>query len=267
MLNAGLIVFRETLEAALIIGILAAATRTLRGRTKWITLGAVLGASGAVLIASVAEEINRWANGLGQDMFNAIILAIAVVMLSGHSIWMSSRGRQMVEDARRMGDSASRGDLALSAVAIAVALTVLREGAEAVLFFFGLFAGSKEALPSLVEGALIGFAGGAATGVLVFRGLMRIPVRHIFTVTGWLLIFVTAGMAAQLAQILIQADLLSPLIQPLWDTSRLVPPDSSLGAALHALVGYDPQPSATQVVFAGVVLLCVLVAGRLVRRR
>ena len=113
MLNAGLIVFRETLEAALIIGIVAAATRPLRGRTTWIALGVLLGAVGSVLIASVAERINRWGDGMGQDVFNAVVLAIAVALLAGHSIWMSSRGKQLVEDARRVGDSVSRGDLAL----------------------------------------------------------------------------------------------------------------------------------------------------------
>ena len=267
MLNAGLIIFRETLEAALVIGIVAAATRSLRGRTVWIALGVVLGGTGAVLIASIAGRLNQWANGMGQDLFNASILAIAIALLAGHSIWMTTRGKQFADEARAVGNSAMRGELALSAVAVAVALTVLREGAEAVLFFFGLFAGSKESLGDLVEGSLTGFAAGIAVGVLVYRGLMKIPVRHVFSVTGWLLLFVTAGMAAQLAQILIQANVLPPIIQPIWDTSRVVPPDSGLGTLLHALIGYDPQPSATQVAFAAVVLVGILVAGRMLRRR
>jgi high-affinity iron transporter len=266
MLNAALIVFRETLEAALIIGIVAAATRQIPRRGLWISLGVVLGLGGAVVIASLAGEIGQWANGMGHDLFNAGVLAVAVVMLAWHNIWMAGHGRQLASDARNLGSSAAKGELAISAVTVAVALTVLREGSETVLFFFGIFAGAQVTVLSLAEGAALGLLGGAIAGVLIYRGLMRIPVRHFFTVTAWLLLFVAAGMAAQLAQILIQADLLPPIVQPLWDTSSLVPPDSSLGTLLHALVGYEAQPSATQVVFAGLVIVGVFVASRRARR-
>jgi high-affinity iron transporter len=262
MLNAALIVFRETLEAALIIGIVAAATRQIARRGMWISLGVALGLAGAVAVASLAGEIGQWANGMGHELFNAGVLAIAVVMLAWHNIWMASHGKQLAADARNLGNSASKGELAISAVTIAVALTVLREGSETVLFFFGIFAGAKVTVINLLQGAALGLLGGVVAGVLIYRGLMRIPVRHFFSVTAWLLLLVAAGMAAQLAQILIQADLLPPLVQPLWDTSALVPPDSGLGTLLHALVGYEAQPSATQVAFAGVVLIGVFLASR-----
>ena len=265
MLNAALIVFRETLEAALIIGIVAAATRQIHRRGLWISLGVALGLLGAVAVASVAGEMSQWANGLGHELFNAAVLAGAVAMLAWHNIWMASHGRQMADDARRIGSSATRGELAISAVTIAVALTVLREGSETVLFFFGIFAGGQVGTVALAQGAGLGLVAGVVTGFLVYRGLMRIPIRHFFSVTAWLLLFVAAGMAAQLAQVLIQADLLPPLVQPLWDTSAIVAPDSPLGTLLHALVGYEAQPSATQVAFAAVVLVAVLLDSRRAR--
>jgi high-affinity iron transporter len=267
MLNATLIVFRETLEAALIIGIVAAATRMIPRRTAWIALGVGIGIAGAVALALAAEQVGRWADGMGHELFNAAVLVVAIAMLSWHNVWMSSHGKQLAAQARELGSSVGRGELALSAVTLAVALTVLREGAETVLFFFGIFAGSGLKAATIAQGSLMGLAAGAGAGVLIYRGLMRIPVRHFFTVTSWLILLVTAGMAAQLAQILIQADLLPPLMQPLWDTSRWVAPDSGLGTLLHALIGYDPQPSATQVAFAGVVLVGVLLASRIAQRR
>jgi high-affinity iron transporter len=262
MLNAALIVFRETLEAALIIGIVAAATRQIHRRGLWISLGVALGLAGAVAVASLAGEIGQWANGMGHELFNAGVLALAVAMLAWHNIWMASHGKQLATDARNLGGAAAKGELAISAVTIAVALTVLREGSETVLFFFGIFAGSQVSMVRLAEGSALGLLGGAVAGVLIYRGLMRIPVRHFFSVTAWLLLFVAAGMAAQLAQILIQADLLPPIVQPLWDTSGLVSPDSGLGTLLHALVGYEAQPSATQVAFAVIVLIGVFLASR-----
>jgi high-affinity iron transporter len=266
MLNAALIVFRETLEAALIIGIVAAATRQIARRALWITLGVAIGLAGAVGVASVAGELGQWANGMGHELFNAGVLAVAVAMLAWHNIWMAGHSRQLAADARNLGSAATSGELAISAVTIAIALTVLREGSETVLFFFGIFAGAHASMTSLAQGAALGLLGGAVTGLLVYRGLMRIPVRHFFTATAWLLLFVAAGMAAQLAQILIQADLLPPLVQPLWDTSAIVPRDSAVGTLLHALVGYEAQPSATQVAFAGVVLVVVFLASRHARR-
>jgi high-affinity iron transporter len=267
MFNAALIVFRETLEAALIIGIVAAATRRIPRSGLWITLGVALGLAGAVGVASVAGQIGQWANGIGHELFNASVLAIAVAMLAWHNVWMASHGRQLADDARRIGSSATTGELAISAVTIAVALTVLREGSETVLFFFGILAGAGASEVRLIEGSLLGLLAGTVAGALTYRGLLRIPVRHFFTVTAWLLLLVAAGMAAQLAQVLIQADLLSPIIQPLWDSSGIVAPDSSLGALLHALVGYEAQPSATQVAFAGIVIVVVTLASRRARRR
>jgi len=266
MLNAALIVFRETLEAALIIGIVAAATRQIARNGLWIALGVVIGLAGAVGVASVAGEIGQWANGMGHEIFNACVLAIAVAMLAWHNIWMASHGRQMADDARTIGKAATSGERAISAVTIAIALTVLREGSETVLFFFGIFAGAQVSVARLVQGSVLGLVAGAVAGVLIYRGLMRIPVRHFFTVTAWLLLLVAAGMAAQFAQVLIQADLLPPIVQPLWDTSGIVAPDSALGTLLHALVGYEAQPSATQVAFAVAVLVSVALASRQARR-
>jgi len=266
MLNAALIVFRETLEAALIIGIVAAATRQIARNGLWITLGVAIGLAGAVAVASVAGQIGQWANGMGHEIFNASVLAIAVAMLAWHNIWMAGHGRRLADDARTIGSSATSGEVAISAVTIAIALTVLREGSETVLFFFGIFAGARVSVAALVQGSLLGLLAGAIVGVLIYRGLMRIPVRHFFAVTAWLLLLVAAGMAAQLAQLLIQADLLPPLVQPLWDTSGIVAPDSALGTLLHAMVGYEAQPSATEVAFAVVVLVSVWLATRYARR-
>jgi len=266
MFSAALIVYREALEAALVVGIVAAATRMIAHRDRWIALGIALGCAGALALASVADILGRWANGMGHELFNAAALAVAVAMLAWHNIWMSRHGRQYADQARALGASASKGELAMSAVAIAIALTVLREGAETVLFFYGVFAGSGASSASLAQGSILGLVAGVGTGVILYRGLVRIPLRHLFSVTSVLLLLVTAGMAAQLAQILIQADVLPPIIQPLWDTSRLLPPESSAGTLLHALVGYDAQPSATQVAFAGIVLVGVFLATRMTRR-
>ena len=94
MLATAIIVFREILEAALIIGIVGAATQGVLQRGWWITAGVMVGAIGAVAVAGLAEVIVALADGMGQELFNALILMAAVSMLAWHNIWMASHSRE-----------------------------------------------------------------------------------------------------------------------------------------------------------------------------
>jgi high-affinity iron transporter len=267
MFAATLVVFRESLEAALVIGIVAAATRTIAGRSWWIVLGAAAGIVGSIGVAAVAESISQMAGGAGQELFTAVVLALAVAMLAWHNIWMASHGRQMACDARNLGQSVARGDAALTAIVTAIALTVLREGSETVLFLFGIASSTAASKAALAFGSLLGLAAGGAAGVLLYAGLLRVPVSRLFVVTGWLVLLLAAGMAGQFARVLIQADMLPALASPLWDTSRWMPDDSALGTLLHALLGYQAQPSATQVLFYVAALVLILAAMRRAQSR
>jgi high-affinity iron transporter len=267
MFAAALIVFRESLEAALVIGIVAAATRPIAGRSWWIALGAAAGVVGACGVAAVAEWISQLGGGAGQELFTAVVLALAVAMLAWHNIWMASHGRQMASAARNLGQSVVRGEAALMAIVTAIALTVLREGSETVLFLVGIASSAGSSKAALAFGSLLGFVAGGAAGVLIYAGLLRVPVSRLFIVTGWLILLLAAGMAGQFARVLIQADVLPALASPLWDTSRLMPDDSALGTLLHALLGYQAQPSATQVLFYVAALVLILVAMRRAQSR
>ncbi|MEP6607332.1 MAG: FTR1 family protein [Burkholderiaceae bacterium] len=266
MFGSALIVFRETLEAALLIGIIAAATRGAAQRGRFIGLGMSAGLIGAILLALVVERFPDWVGDSGQDLFNAAVLGAAVLMLAWHNIWMARHATEMAMQARSVGQAVLRGERTLTAVALVVGLTVLREGAETVLFLVGLTSGGMTTVDA-VAGGLIGVVGGAALGALIYAGLVRIPLRQLFNATGVLLLLLAAGMAGQAARFLIQSDHLPPLASPLWDTSSLVPSDSALGSALHVLIGYDARPSGMQVIFFAVALLVIAIGMRAVRPR
>ena len=263
MLGTAVIVFRETLEAALIVTIVLAATRGIRGRGAWVAGGVAAGIAGAALIAGAAGAIAASFEGVGQELFNAGVLLAAVAMLGWHHLWMAEHGKALASQFRALSDSVRGGAATLGALTLAVGLAVLREGAETVLFVQGL--AGKEPASGVVAGVAPAAAGGALVGTLLYFGLVRIPLRHFFRVTGWMIVALAAGLAAQAARFLEQADLLPPLVPQVWDTSGLLTETSLPGQLLHVLLGYTERPSGMQLVFYAATLSILIVAGT--RRR
>jgi high-affinity iron transporter len=257
MFGTALVVFREVLEAALIVGIIGAATRDIPHRSRWIAGGIGLGILGSLLVAGGAEFISKLAEGMGQELFNATILGLAVVMLAWHNIWMSSHGRELAANARRIGGAVREGTAEMSVLLVVIAVAVLREGSETVLFLYGIGASPDSSAARMAAGGAIGLVGGILVGWLLFAGLLRIPLKWFFSVTSGLVLLLAAGMASQAARFLIQADKLPSLATPLWDTSWLVDNGSVLGKALQGLLGYDAQPSGMQVIFFVTVLVAI----------
>lgn len=262
MLPTALIVFREVLEAALVVGIVMAASRGVRGRGAWVTAGIAGGVLGATLVAVFAEEIAAALAGVGQEVFNAAVLFTAVAMLGWHNIWMGRHGRELAVEAGDVGALVRSGARPLYALAVVVGLAVLREGSELVLFLYSIVAANHVDVGAFAGGSVLGLAGGVGVGAALYFGLLRIPLRHLFTVTSWLILLLAAGMAAQGAAFLVQADVLPSLGGDLWDTSWLLSEGSIPGQVLHALVGYVAQPSGIQVAFY---LGTLLVVGALMR--
>jgi high-affinity iron transporter len=257
MFGTALIVFREVLEAALIVGIVAAATQGIAGRGRYIVGGLATGLVGSVLVAFGAEAISQLAEGMGQELFNASILGIAVAMLAWHNIWMAVHSRELSANARQLGRQVQEGSRELSVVLVVIAVAVLREGSETVLFLYGVAISGDASRGAMMAGGAAGLVAGISVGLLVFRGLLRIPLRHFFSATSVLVLLLAAGMAAQAARFLIQANMLPSLASPLWDTSGLVANSSMMGKLLQGLLGYDARPAGMQIAFFIVVLVAI----------
>jgi len=267
MFGASIIVFRESLEAALLIGIIAAATRGLPHRDRWLALGIGAGLAGSLLVALLTQSIAELAGGSGQELFNAAILGVAVLMIGWHNVWMASHGKEMAGKAKQVGTDIRNGRQELSAIAIVVALAVLREGSESVLFLEGMSAAAADSGASILLGGAIGLLAGATLGVIVYRGLLRIPLRWFFSVTSALLLLLAAGLASQMAKFLIQGDFIPALASPVWDTSALLSTGSLPGIALHVLIGYDARPSGMQLLFYGVTAVTIALGTLWTRRQ
>lgn len=247
MLGALLIVFREVLEAGLIVGIVMAATRGVAGRERMIITGIAAGIVGSALVALFAGAISDAFGGAGQELFNAAVLATAVAMLMWHNAWMARHGREIAAEMRQVGKAVSAGTRPLTALAVVVGLAVLREGSEVVLFLYGIMASGTSGL-STFTGGLLGIACGVAFSALTYFGLLAIPARHIFSVTSWLIALLAAGLAAQSIQFLNNAGYFAVLGNIAWDSSWLLAEDSILGRLLHILIGYTDRPTELQLI-------------------
>jgi high-affinity iron transporter len=261
MLGALIIVFREMLEAGLIVGIVLAATQGVAGRGRWIAIGIGGGLAGAAIVAAFAGAISEAFQGSGQELFNACVLAIAVIMLMWHNAWMARHGREIAAEMRSIGVAVSEGARPLTALAVVVGLAVLREGSEVVLFLYGIVA-SGTSMGSVFLGGVLGIACGAAFSALTYYGLLAIPQRYIFAVTSWLIALLAAGMAAQAVQFLNNGGLLTAFDNTMWDTSSVLSEGSIFGRLLHTLIGYTERPTGMQLI----VYVCTLLAMYLLMR-
>lgn len=262
MLAAALIVFREVLEAGLIVGIVLVATEGVRGRGRWIVGGIGAGLLGAALVAAFAQKLSDAFSGSGQDVFNAAILSAAVLMLSWHVLWMSRHARELTSEITALGSSVAKGERTLFAMAVVVAVAIMREGSEVVLFLYGIAASGGSEPMAMLWGGLIGVAGGVMLAWLIYRGLLAIPTSALFSVTNVLVALLAAGMAGQAVVHLAKANLLPTLGDEVWDTSALLPDDGLLGRALHTLIGYSDRPMGIQIAAYLAVLALLVALGR-----
>lgn len=267
MLASLIIVFREVVEAGLVVGIVLAATRSVGGSRLWALGGVIAGVLGSCLVAAFAGIIASSFEGFGQELFNAAILGIAVIMLTWHNLWMARHGRDLARDLRATGEAVARGSKSLLALAIVVGVAVLREGAEIVLFLYGIAITDGGSGLALIAGGIAGLVLGAGLSALTYLGLLKVPVRHLFKVTSLMIAFLAAGMAAQAIVFLEQAGVIDILSETVWDSSALLSEKSILGRVLHTLVGYSDQPSLLQLLVHVVTLLVITLLARAVSPR
>jgi high-affinity iron transporter len=263
VLAALLIVFREVFEAGLIVGIIMAVTAGVPGRGLWVSAGVAAGVIGACVVALFTGELSQLFGGSGQEVFNAGILSFAVIMLTWHNVWMARHGRELAAELKAAGEAVVAGSKSLAALAVVVAIAVLREGSEVVLFLYGVAAAQGGASWGMALGGCVGLVLGSLVCLATYLGLVIIPARYLFGVTSTLIAFLAAGLAAQAIAFLQQAAIVTTLDQTVWDTSWLLSDSSLLGRALHTLIGYVDQPTAMQLIVYAATLAAIVVLMKL----
>jgi len=263
VLAALIIVFREVFEAGLIVGIVLAVTGDVPHRNRWIGGGVLAGVLAACVVAAFTGALSQLFAGMGQELFNAAILGIAVMMLTWHNVWMAHHGREMAGEMRAAGQAVVDGSKSLLALAVVVGVAVLREGSEVALFLYGVAASGGGSALSLAIGGFMGLVLGAGVCLLTYFGLMRIPQRALFATTTVLITLLAAGMAAQAVAFLERANWLTSLDTVVWDSGWLLSETSIAGRTMHTLIGYTDQPTEMQLLVYAAVLLVTFLLMRL----
>jgi len=264
MLGALIIVFREVIEAGLIVGIVMAVTKGMAGTRVVVALGIFAGLVGAALVAAFAGALSQAFAGIGQEVFNASILIVAVLMLTWHNIWMAKHGRELAGEVKKVGQDVRSGARPIYALGVVCAVAVMREGSEVALFLYGLVASSGTTGWDLLIGSAMGLALGVAVTAFTYVGLLTIPPRYLFGVTTTLITLLAAGLAGQAVVFLQQAGVITAFADTAWDTSAILSDTSLFGRVLHTLVGYADQPSVLQVIVYAATLTGILSLSKIV---
>ena len=255
------IVLREGFEAALLLGILYAYLTKL-GRPesrRFVTAGAVLALIASIAMGMAVSVISGPLGDVGPDAIAIGVIFLAVVLLTWHGWWMGRHGRELRgEVQRRIDEAHARQRLWL--VGLIAFTGVFREGAETVLFLWGLLVQVEGGSSWLaLVGGMAGLLGAAVLGWLVFQGGRRLSVQRFFTATSALLLLLAAGLFSTGVGKL-QGSGLLPAGDPVWDTSGLLDDHGPLGGALTGLVGYRARPTALEVAAYSIY---IVVAGAL----
>ncbi|MBI5135824.1 MAG: FTR1 family protein [Nitrospirae bacterium] len=268
MTGAFLIMLREGVEAALVVGIVLAVLNRMGAGgayARHVAWGVALAVVASVAFAAVADRVADLFSGAGQEVLNGAVLFVAAATLTYVVVWVrAARGRMAAELDGRARVAAARG-LGLFTL---VFVTVFREGFESVLFLWGVSTAGGAGAADMVAGAVLGLVASLALAWALFAGGRRVPLKGFFDATMVLLVFLAAGMLANAAGFWVAVDWLPALAHQVWDTSRIVPERGALGSALTVLLGYNANPTLMEVSVYGGYLGLIglwLLAGR-VRR-
>lgn len=245
MLASFMLALREGMEGALIIGVLLGSLNALdyRQGRRSVWLGVVSAVLGSLAAGLILNLIGARFTGRAEEIFEGITMLLAAGVLTWVIFWMKRQAREMNKRMREDVQQAisSGGGFALFSVAF---LSIIREGVELALFLTAVAVDQERS--SVWIGAGLGLAAAVVLGILLFRSLIKLDLTRFFQVTSLMLILFAAGLAAHGVHELIEAGLISALIDPIWDINHILDENSVVGQLLKTLFGYNGNPSLTE---------------------
>lgn len=266
MIAVILIVFREVLEAGLIISVILAACKGYK-ISHLVIAGITSGVIFSGLLALFTNSIENALSGTGQEVFNSALLLTATLMLSWQIVWMSTKGKEMADASRNeVRNILSEGNKNY-AIAVVVAIAVMREGSEVVLFMYSIIISTGTSVTAMFTGGIIGVVAGIVFTFLLYRGLILIPLKFIFLLSNIVLTFIAAGLASLGIGILSSIDIIPAIKDTVWDSSWLLSDNSWQGGLARAIFGYTSTPSGVQIITWILVATLIISISSLLKRK
>jgi high-affinity iron transporter len=250
MFKIALVVFRECLEIALLLGVILAVTKQLEKSRIYIIAGVMLGTVSAALFAFFTRSITVAFSGLGDEIFNSGVILLTVALIGWTIVWMQGYGIKIKQNLNDLSVRISSGDSSYIMLVLIVAATILREGMEIIILVYSISSVEIIDSNSYLLGLIIGMVSGLTLGVIIYLGLIKIVNQlYIFHISSILLMLVASGFAAEAAGILSSSGIITILSDQLWDSSWLISDRSIYGKFLKMITGYIARPNGLQVVF------------------
>ena len=241
MYKIAFMVFRETLEISILLGIFIAATSHINGIGYYILLGIMAGVISAAGLGFFVKYISASVGGLGGEIFDATVIMITVASLISTIIWMQHNARKIQFSIKSAVSQSFDGLLPKMMFSFLVASTIFREGTEIMLILYSFMASGIDVV-DYITGFGLGTFMGILCGISVYFGLFRISTRYIFKVTTFIMSLIAAGFAAEAAKLLVSCGVINIMTQQAWDTSWLISDESTTGKILKAVMGYSAKP-------------------------
>lgn len=249
MFKIAVVIFRECLEIALLLGIIAAVTKPVKHSRRYIIAGVLAGVSAASIMAFFASSITEAFDGLGDELLDATVILFTAFLIIWTVVWMQGYNKKIRKHLGDLSEKINSNTTSKTMLSIVVATTILREGMEIILFVYSISSAEDITMSEYAWGLVFGALSGFATGLVLYKGLINFSGKYIFKISTILLILIAAGLAAQAAGLLTSIGVIDVLSEQLWDTSWLIDDRSTIGKLLNITIGYDSRPNIMQIIF------------------
>lgn len=269
MISEFIITFRETLEAALIVGIILAylvkTKRTKYNNIVYIAIGSAIATSiiGAFLFNSLAGGFT----GRAEEIFEGIAMLFAAFLLTFMILWMMKQ-KHIVSDLHKKVDTELKEGHKVGLFSV-VFISVLREGIETVIFLGAAsFVATTE---NRIIGASLGIIAAIILGYFIFVASKKINIKKFFNITSVLLILFASGLVAHGVHEFQEAKIIPTYVEHVWDINPALNPDGSypalhengsIGSILKGLLGYNGNPSLIEILSYIVYIILIIILWR-----
>ncbi len=238
---------REGLEAALIIGMLLGALQKLKRNEMKATiwLGTGVAAVLSIVVGWILNLVGASFEGRAEEIFEGIAMLLAAGILTWTVLWMRAQAGTIIAKIESDTQAAVMKNSKPALFSLAF-LSVFREGLELALFLTAASMSANGA--QVLIGAALGFGAVVVISVLLFRSLIRLDLAKFFKVTSIMLIIFAAGLVAHGVHEFNEAGVIPAIIDHVWDINHILDENSPIGLLLKVLVGYNGNPSLTEVI-------------------